>query len=388
MHIVRLDVRHIDEGNCLGRLRADRTFGQHAVAIDRIVSDETLRFALSEGEFDRGFARVDLQVRVEILRADLELVGRAVIDADRSTPPAAILVAVGDVAIFGRIIIGRHGRGVAASLVEGPVAAIVAAQHIDVIVRLFVAESGNDPEAVVEIVAENCGARRLPTRNLAALAALDVAGQREALLEVKRIARLEVDDPAKPAFEQRCIGRFEDLDPPDQFRRHAFETVVAVIIAFADLVDLEAADEELAVQQRDVLVEPADADFRTLPVFTVDLDTRQALERFRDILVGEFADVFRRHRFDDEVRIALGIQRVFKRCAKAGDDDDVVRLVGGLGPGVGCILRQGWRCGYSHCKYRRGSHQGRTVAQNPAVHLSLSLPSRIFACGLSYVSAA
>ena len=248
LHIVRLDVRHIDEGDRLGRLRAYGTIGQHAVAIDRIVSDETLRFALSEGEFDRGLARVDLQVRVEILRADLELVGRAVVDADRGTPAPAILVAVGDVAIFGRVVIRRHGRGVAASFVEGPVAAIVAAQHIDVIVRLFVAEGSNDPEAVVEIVAEDCGARRLPTRNLAALAALDVAGQREALLEVERIARLEVDDPAKPAFEQRCIGRFEDLDPADQFRRHAFETVVTVIIAFADLVDLEAADEELAVQ--------------------------------------------------------------------------------------------------------------------------------------------
>src|SRR3546814_9260065 len=77
---------------------------------------------------------VDLQIRMEILGADLEFVGRPEIDPERGAPTPAILVAVGDIAIFGRIIVGGDGRGVATPVGKGPVAAIVAAQHIDVVV--------------------------------------------------------------------------------------------------------------------------------------------------------------------------------------------------------------------------------------------------------------
>src|SRR3546814_13349914 len=72
---------------------------------------------------------------MEILGADLEFVGRPEIDPERGAPTPAILVAVGDIAIFGRIIVGGDGRGVATPVGKGPVAAIVAAQHIDVVVR-------------------------------------------------------------------------------------------------------------------------------------------------------------------------------------------------------------------------------------------------------------
>src|SRR3546814_20128437 len=72
---------------------------------------------------------------MEILGADLEFVGRPEIDPERGAPTPAILVAVGDIAIFGRIIVGGDGRGVATPVGKGPVAAIVAAQHLDVVVR-------------------------------------------------------------------------------------------------------------------------------------------------------------------------------------------------------------------------------------------------------------
>src|SRR3546814_20192791 len=85
---------------------------------------------------------------MEILGADLEFVGRPEVDPERGAPTPAILVAVGDITIFGCIIVGRDGRDVAAPTGKGPVAAIVAAQHLDVSVRLFIAERRDDPVAI------------------------------------------------------------------------------------------------------------------------------------------------------------------------------------------------------------------------------------------------
>src|SRR3546814_12883880 len=62
--------------NGLGRLRAHGSIGQDAVFVNVVTADQTLRFTLPEGEFDRSLARVDLQIRMEILGADLEFVGR------------------------------------------------------------------------------------------------------------------------------------------------------------------------------------------------------------------------------------------------------------------------------------------------------------------------
>ena len=382
LQIVRLDVGHVDEGDRLGRLRPHRALRQHAVLVDRVIPDQALRFALSEGEFDRGFAGVDLKVGMEILGADFERVGRPVGDAQRSAPAPPVLVAVGDIAVFGRVVIGRHGRGVAAPFGERPVAAVVAAQHVDVVVGLFVAEGCDDPQPVVEIVAQHGGAGGFPARNLAALAHFRVARQRQALLQVERVARLEIDDPAQAARQQRGIGRLEHFDPADQFGRHAFEAVVAIVIAFADLVDFEPADEELAVEQRDVLFEPANADLRTLAVLAVDLDAGQALERFRHVLVGELADVLGGDRFDDQVRFALGLERVFERGPEAGDDDDVPARIGGLLAGVGSVLRlrESRRRMRPQRQYRCGGQQRRPVTQNPAVHFSIP-PKPHLVCG-------
>src|SRR3546814_17400757 len=72
------------------------SIGQDAVFVNVVTADQTLRFTLPEGEFDRSLARVDLQIRMEILGADLEFVGRPEIDPERGAPTPAILVAVGD----------------------------------------------------------------------------------------------------------------------------------------------------------------------------------------------------------------------------------------------------------------------------------------------------
>src|SRR3546814_12707364 len=68
----------------------------------------------------------------------------------------------------------------------------------------------------------------------------------------------------------------------------------------------EPADEKFAIQQRHILFEAANADLRPLPVFAIDLNPGKALQRFGDILVGEFPDILGGHRFDAQVRIEIG----------------------------------------------------------------------------------
>ncbi len=201
LKVVGLDLRDVDERNDLGRLRTHGSVGQHAIVVDIVAAHQALRFALAEREFDRSLARVDLQVRMEILRADLEFVGGPEIDPERRAPTPPILVTVGDIAIFGGIIVGRDGRGIAAPLGKGPVAAIVAAEHIDVIVRPLVAERRDDPEPVVEIIAEHRRAGGFPAADFAALAHLEIARGGQPVLQVERVAGLEIDDTAEAAFE-------------------------------------------------------------------------------------------------------------------------------------------------------------------------------------------
>src|SRR3546814_1636182 len=89
----------------------------------------------------------------------------------------------------------------------------------------------------------------------------------------------------KTAYELRISDWSSDVCSSDL--RNAFEAVVAVIIALADLIDFEPTDEKLAVQQRHILFEAANADLRPLPVFAIDLNPGKALQRFGDILRSE-----------------------------------------------------------------------------------------------------
>src|SRR5690606_24048287 len=81
--------------------------------------------------------------------------------------------------------------------------------------------------------------------------------------------------------------------------------------------------------------EAADRDLRTFAIAALDADARNTLERFRQVGVGELADIFRRDRVDDARRIALDIHRALEAGANAGHDDDVLlrvrHILGGSG---------------------------------------------------------
>src|SRR3546814_4588662 len=63
--------------------------------------------------------------------------------------------------------------------------------------------------------------------------------------------------------------------------------------------------------------------FRSFAVLAVDRDAGDALQRFGEVGVGEFADILGRDGIDDALRIALDIGRCRKAGADTGDDDHI-----------------------------------------------------------------
>src|SRR5690606_18785889 len=104
-----------------------------------------------------------------------------------------------------------------------------------------------------------------------------------------------------------------DFEAADPFRREIREVECTACGATevhrevaADGVDVGGCD--LAAIDGDEVesrTEAADRDLRTFAIAALDADARNTLERFRQVGVGELADIFRRDRVDDARRIAL-----------------------------------------------------------------------------------
>ena len=106
--------------------------------------------------------------------------------------------------------------------------------------------------------------------------------------------------------------------------RHANGAVGAFVAA--DRLDIRRR--QGATVKRDEIEarpEAAHGDLRALTVDAVDRHAGDALQRFREVGVGELADIFRRNGVDDTGRIALDRDRPLKAGADAGDDDIVAR---------------------------------------------------------------
>jgi hypothetical protein len=81
---------------------------------------------------------------------------------------------------------------------------------------------------------------------------------------------------------------------------------------------------ELAAVQRDHVVgraEAAHGDLRAFAVGAVDRHARDALQRFRQVGVGKFADVLCRDRVDDARRLALDRDRALQAGTDTGNND-------------------------------------------------------------------
>ena len=207
------------------------------------------------------------------------------------------------------------------------------------VVGFIIAERGDNAELVVKIIACDQRSRWFPAADFRALVHSGVTGDGKAVFHVERAARLQVDDAAETAFNQRSIGRLEYIDAADQFRWHTFKRVVTDKIALADFECFLSADEQVTIQKSEILLEPANTNLGALTIFAINLDTRQALKRLSDILIGKFADILGSDRFNDQIGIPFGDQGIFQRGAKAGYDNDIIRSSSRAGFRSCCVLR-------------------------------------------------
>ena len=125
------------------------------------------------------------------------------------------------------------------------------------------------------------------------------------------------------------------------------------------------------VQQRlgEVGAEPANGDDVCAAVEALRSDARQAGDRFPDGIVGQLADVFCRDRFQDQVAVALGVDRTCQRLAEAGNDDNVFGLRIGVRVSLDVDVRidvlRDCRCRHRGQRNGKGRHAdggGKSVA--------------------------
>src|SRR5690606_30316116 len=155
----------------------------------------------------------------------------------------------------------------------------------------------------------------------------DAAGQ--AGFGVERTAGADVDRGADAARRNRGAAGLVDLQGADAFRCEIRE-VEGPAGAAREVARLVGADRlnvggghRATVQghQVEAAAEAADRDLRAFTVIAVDGHAGNALERFRQVGVGELADVFRGDRVDDAAVAALDLDRLLDRGANTGDDN-------------------------------------------------------------------
>ncbi len=164
-------------------------------------------------------------------------------------------------------------------------------------------------------------------------------------LEIERTGRVDIDQATETAFDLIGRRRFVDIDTRQDIGREIEQCRRAV----------GDGEQQAAVQGgHDLLEAVDDIGIAFTARIAGDLHTRNTLERFGDIGVGQFADIFSHDRIDDLRRLALDIRGVLQALAQAGDDNDGVfrRRCGGSGirrSSRRCVLREG----------RRGHHDER-----------------------------
>ena len=137
-----------------------------------------------------------------------------------------------------------------------------------------------------------------------------------------------VDRARSAAFEQRGGRRFDDRQFGEQLGREQIEVDLAVGVLRVSASG--RSDRDRRIVQRhpgEIRAEPADGN---LQAFAGDLardrDTRNAVERFGDVGVGELADVLGEDRIDEADRPLLRVGRAPEARPITGDDDVAARI--------------------------------------------------------------
>ncbi len=222
-----------------------------------------------------------------------------------------------------------------------PPARLIAAQRItpadiglrDAAIALLIAAGDGHAETVVQklvdIETRNFRRQFLVVIGAFVIDALD-RESRAAARCLQRTRRLDVDGRANTTGRQVGLAGLVDLDTRNRFRSEVAE-IKAPGRRRARTIAKRRGRHLAAVEgdEVEVLAEAANRHGAALAKRAVHRNTGDALQRFREVLVRELADVLSGDGVHDALGIALGGERTGERSANAGDrhgllDTDII----------------------------------------------------------------
>ena len=199
---------------------------------------------------------------------------------------------------------------------------------------LGIGHRDQDAELVVPVLAEHRRAARLEVLGRGVGAALQRQGALGPRI-VERLGGVEADRAGHAALVLLGRERFAHLDLGEQLGGEDVEVERPVARGLASAVHrrVDIAQHFHAVQLHagEVGTQAPQADPAALAAFAVDGHARQALQRFRQVEVGELGHVLGDDRVDDDGAVLLGQARRAQRLAEALDDDLIDRVGVGIG---------------------------------------------------------
>ena len=198
-----------------------------------------------------------------------------------------------------------------------------------------------DAEFVAPSVARDQRPALTQRAGIAVIAALRFVGDVEAfILVVEGPGAAQIDHAGRAAFEQIGIHRLVHRQLGEQFGRQHIQVDFAVIVGLIGRAG--GGDGDGGAIERypgEIRAQAADRDIQAFAVdFAADGDARDAIQRFGDVGVREFADIFREDRVGKAGRVALGVSGQLKAFSIAGDRHGL--------DSAGCrcnLLRLDWR---------------------------------------------
>ena len=302
-HVVAHHAAHIGEGAGFGET-AERTVDHAAGGVG---------VAEAQRQFDPALGLVVVETGIEAVDGDHEIGRRLILQ--RAVDPEALepgrgdeaLVAADDVRIAGRAIAGI-APGVEFLQLVGLVGIGRRQRDADRVVGKLVDEGRVQAIAVI--------ARARVERAYIRVGTLR-PDREDRLVHFQRADRAHVDGADQALADEAGRGGLVDIDLADDFG--------GVLVEF-DRAAIAGGGLFAPVQQRlgEVRAEAANGDHVGAAVEPLRGDAGQAGDRFPDRIVGQLADILGSDRFQDQVAVALLVDRAFQSGAKAADHDDVL----------------------------------------------------------------
>ena len=340
------------------------------VPVDRVVGKVDVALVGTQQDFTPILVAIFLEVRIQRIDFDVGAVARTELDRCGRAKALTVVVhqavardtRVEGIAHFDTADIGRAGGAVdAVDRTEGGI--VGPADRVVAEFGRFVfrpCSRCRKSEGLVGIVpCEQAGDARRNVVVQVVVATLHGGNDLRPCTICQRVAGVEVDDRTKRTFIERCRRRFVDDDRIEQLGCEDVEVECTIAVERCTVDRGRDRFHAVDADTRELGAEAADSDLPTFACIAFNRDTGNALERFREVGVREFCDVFSDDDVDLANRFALRCDSSVQRFAEAGNDDDVFIVFAHaiFSDGAGCIriLRHG-DCGHEHdaaCEQRR-----------------------------------